>query len=581
MKKKTSEKYLRRQKSVSTSSSLVARAGQIMAIVISFSLLSMISSMLVSESLSGDAAQINHAGTLRLQAMKISRAYLIKNSTQLSDEIAVFETKLQHLFAGGLTSARENKEIEIQYQVVLKKWSALKKTEDPLNQLPFDQFVLDIDKLVTLLQLESEKKLSLLRLIQGIGLLSILIISFVVLFRLNRTLVTPLKQLVEVAAEAGKGNFELKAKYDGDNELGVLAQTINQMSDELKSTYQDFEQRVSQKTRELTRTNQSLEILYHAANNLASIEHQQSEKQIIQDLESILGFGKVSIERESSRGSKMKINIANLDTNSEQLCLERRQFPLEKKTEIFGYLVWQFPKIEQSSDWQTQLLKAMADILATAVELEQKRNTENRLLIVEERAVIARELHDSLAQSLSYLKVQMSLLTRKMQKDVPKEQISETIEDIKQGLNSAYQQLRELLTTFRLKLEDPSIENALQGTTTEFSAKCQHPVKLDFQIPSNLLSANQEIHVLQIVREALSNIHRHANASNAEVSVLNIANKVKVQIWDDGVGLPTKMGQQGHFGLGIMEERAKSLNALIDIQSQQNEGTCVTVEFKY
>ena len=62
------------------------------------------------------------------------------------------------------------------------------------------------------------------------------------------------------------------------------------------------------------------------------------------------------------------------------------------------------------------------------------------MLIAEERAVIARELHDSLAQSLSYLKVQMSLLTRKVQKKVPEEQVHETIDDIKNGLNNAYLQ---------------------------------------------------------------------------------------------------------------------------------------------
>ena len=130
----------------------------------------------------------------------------------------------------------------------------------------------------------------------------------------------------------------------------------------------------------------------------------------------------------------------------------------------------------------------------------------------------------------------------------------------------AYQQLRELLTTFRLKLEDPSIENALQGTVTEFAEKCQHPIELHYKIPQNYLSANQEIHVLQIVREALSNVQRHADANNAGVSVRQVDNKVKVEIWDDGKGLMKGQQQAGHFGLGIMEEQAKSLNTLIELK---------------
>lgn len=262
-------------------------------------------------------------------------------------------------------------------------------------------------------------------------------------------------------------------------------------------------------------------------------------------------------------------------------CLEHLNFPLEKTNQLFGNLIWHFPKNKKTKEWQKQLLQTMADIVATAIELEQKRNINDRLLIVEERAVIARELHDSLAQSLSYLKVQMSLLTRKMQKNVGKEQISETIEDIKQGLNHSYQQLRELLTTFRLKLDDPSIEKALQGTVAEFSAKCQHPIKLEFKLPQSFLSANQEIHVLQIVREALSNVHRHAKAKNAGVSLKKNNNKVQVQIWDDGQGIIKNPNVQGHFGLGIMKERAKSLNTQIDLQSDNINGTCVLFEFEH
>lgn len=570
--------------STSASSSLVARAGQIMALIIALGLISMISSMLVTESLSGDAAQINRAGALRMQATRISRAHLIDksaNKAMIATEVNTFEKRLSHLFSGGLTSARDNPVIEAQYQRISGIWEKFKQSAQTTSIHSFDQFVSEIDRLVTLLQLESEKKLRFLRLIQGISLFSVIIVAFVVLIRLNRVIVAPLKQLVKVAEKAGKGNFELKAEYDGDNELGVLARTINQMSEELKSTYQDFEDRVAQKTKELTRSNHSLEALYHAASNLASNEYHQTDQQIINELEAVLGLGKVSIERNDQSADNMMIGMAPKKETIGQPCFNRHVFPLEKQTQIYGCLVWQTPKKEIAREWQTQILQAMADIIATAIELQQKRYTENHLLIVEERAVIARELHDSLAQSLSYLKVQMSLLTRKMQKNVSKDQLSETIEDIKQGLNKAYQQLRELLTTFRLKLEDPSIENALQATITEYTAKCRHPIKLDFQLPKNYLSANQKIHVLQIVREALSNVYRHAESAQAGVSVSRNGNKIRVEIWDDGTGLPNNLKQQGHFGLGIMEERAKSLGTLIELQSIEPQGTRVVFEFEH
>jgi len=568
-----------------SSSSLVARAGQVMVMIITLGLCSMISSMLVTESLSGDAHQINQAGALRMQALRISRANLIddqQNKNLIANEVAIFEKKMVSLFSSGLSS-NSSDEINVLHEKIVNLWKNIKQNnniDSSLSIESFDRFVITIDALVNQLQLESEKKLNLLRLIQSISVLSILLIAGFVLFKLNRTIITPLKQLVTVAAEVGNGNFDSKIEHDSNDELGVLSRTINQMSTQLKSTYQDFEDRVDKKTQELRQSNQSLEVLYRAARKLSNYEYHQIDQQIIAELEQVLGVGKVSIEL--SEQSIDNLIIYKLKANTiDLLSMNVHQFVLEKRGHFFGDIVWQLPKTEAPQTWQKQILQTMADIIATAIELEQKRNTESRLIIAEERAVISRELHDSLAQSLAYLKVQMSLLTRKMQKQLPEEQINETIEDIKQGLNNAYLQLRELLTTFRLKLEDPSIENALKGTISEFSEKCQHPIALKFELPQNYLSPNQEIHLLQIIREALSNIHRHAQASKAGVLLLKEDNIIKLEIWDNGNGLPQHVEKYGHFGLSIMEERAKSLNTLIRLEKNQPQGTKVSLEFSH
>ncbi len=583
-----------------SSSSLIARVGQVMAVIITLGLVSMISSMLVTESLNGDAAKINKSGALRMQAVRISRAYFVdqsSNKKQVNAEIHTFNLRLTNLFQGKQLHDEQDTAIGKQYLKILALWQQVnlknmankKLTTEQLIELvkSYDHFVDKLDDLVGLLQLESEKKLSFLRLIQGLTLLLVIAVASFMLVMLNRTLIVPLKQLVNVAEQAGKGNFELKASYDKNDELGVLARTINQMSDELKLTYQEFEQRVDNKTQQLSRTNQSLDILYRAARNLAgyTLSEQDSasyqiDHQIIDELVQVLGFGKIKIEVNDSKQNNLIIDVY-VNNTIDNICFSYRKFPLEKQNRLFGYLVWEIPKGKKVYDWQQQILQAMADIIATAIELDQKRTSENRLVIVEERAVIARELHDSLAQSLSYLKVQMSLLTRKMQKNVPPAQVEETIEDIKKGLNSAYLQLRELLTTFRLKLDDPAIKNSLQSTITEFSAKCQHGIEFNYQLPQNYLSANQEIHLLQIVREALSNIHRHANATKAGVSIMLEVNKVKVGIWDNGMGLPANLSEQGHLGIGIMQERAKSLNTALYVEARAEQGTLVRFEFNH
>jgi len=583
-----------------SSTSLIAKVGQVMAVIITLGLLSMISSMLVTESLNGDAAQINKAGALRMQAVRISRTYFIDQSLskeKVRAEIHTFNLSLTHLFQGKQLEGEDHKAVGQQYRAILGVWQQINAQSMRVKHLSsqqlieliktYDQFVNELDKLVGLLQVESEKKLSLLRLIQGITLLLVIGVASFVLFKLNRTLIGPLKQLVNVAEQAGKGNFDVKASYNRNDELGVLAHTINQMSDELKLTYQEFEHRVSNKTQQLSRTNQSLDVLYRAARNLAgyTLSEQDSasyqiDHQIIDELVQVLGFGKIKLEVNDSKQNNLIIDVY-VNNTIDNICFNYQKFPLEKQNRLFGYLVWELPKGKAVHDWQQQILQAMADIIATAIELDQKRTSENRLVIVEERAVIARELHDSLAQSLSYLKVQMSLLTRKMQKQLPQDQVEETIEDIKEGLNSAYLQLRELLTTFRLKLDDPAIKNSLQSTITEFSAKCHFSIEFDYQLPQSYLSANQEIHLLQIVREALSNIHRHAVATKAGVSIVLEDDKVKVKIWDNGAGLPNKLNEQGHLGIGIMQERAKSLNSEIHIGSRKESGTVVSFEFSH
>jgi len=589
-----------------SSSSLIACAGQIMAVIITLGLVSMISSILVTESLNGDAAQINDAGALRMQAIRISRAYYADNSpnkAQVKAEIHDFNIRLSHLLLGKVLDGEHKKtefsEVELQYQKILSLWQQVNEhslkiehlNREQLNQQAekLDRFVVKLNYLVSLLQLESEKKLSLLRLIQGISLLSVLAVASVVLVKLNRKLIVPLKQLVKVSEQVGKGNFEVKAIYNENNELGVLASAINQMSAELKLTYQDFEHRVDDKTLALTRSNQSLDLLYRAARNLAgyTLSEQESatfqiDHLIFEELEQLIGSGKISVTVDDSKQNNLVIDIINSkNTTIDKLCFNYHKFPLEKQSLLFGYLLWEIPKNTMVNDWQKQILQGMADIIATAIELDQKRSSEKRLVIVEERAVIARELHDSLAQSLSYLKVQMSLLTRKMQKQLPQEQVEETINDIKEGLNNAYLQLRELLTTFRLKLDDPAIKNALLGTVTEFSAKCQHRIEFTYQLPANYLNANQEIHLLQIVREALSNVHRHAKATLAGVDISLKENKVVVQIWDNGIGLPTSISKHGHFGVDIMTERAISLNTKVHLSSRADSGTLVSFEFSH
>ena len=193
--------------------------------------------------------------------------------------------------------------------------------------------------------------------------------------------------------------------------------------------------------------------------------------------------------------------------------------------------------------------------------------------------VIARELHDSLAQSLSYLKMQVARL-RRLNIDGEKQVTHGAIlDELSTGLNSAYRQLRELLTTFRLKLDTPDLFTALGHTVREFSERLGKPVSLTYNLPPNMLSPNEEIHTLQIVREGLANAVKHADASEVAVDVVFESPRVRALVRDNGKGLPEKGQPVSHYGLIIMQDRARTLGGQIKVRNREEGGVEVSLSF--
>lgn len=236
--------------------------------------------------------------------------------------------------------------------------------------------------------------------------------------------------------------------------------------------------------------------------------------------------------------------------------------------------------------WQRPLLTSLAARIGTALGLHQRQRDARRLSVYEERATIARELHDSLAQSLSYLKIQAARLEAGLAAEtnanpVPGREVlaRAVLADLREGISNAYSQLRELLTTFRLKVDDRGLNTALKTTVAEYRARGETRISLDNRLAALLLTPNEEIHVLQIVREALSNVIRHAEATQASLSLTSVDADILVTIEDNGRGIAPLGIALGHYGLEIMRERAASLGGTIEIGSGSHGGTRVQLRF--
>src|SRR5690606_5149734 len=133
-----------------------------------------------------------------------------------------------------------------------------------------------------------------------------------------------------------------------------------------------------------------------------------------------------------------------------------------------GVLLLRHPLQQRPAGWQQDLLEALAGHIATALSLGERRRQQHRLALMQERATIARELHDSLAQALSYLKIQIGRLQNLIDRDAGRAPLTEVAGELREGVSSAYRQLRELLGTFRLKVDTPGLEPALVNTVAEF-----------------------------------------------------------------------------------------------------------------
>ena len=122
-------------------------------------------------------------------------------------------------------------------------------------------------------------------------------------------------------------------------------------------------------------------------------------------------------------------------------------------------------------DWQTQVLETLGKHIGISIGVARRVTQRRRLALLDERSVIARELHDSLAQSLSYLKIQVTRLYLLRENNAAAGQLDEVMSELKEGLDAAYRQLRELLTTFRLQMDGRGLAVALSETVSEFNTR--------------------------------------------------------------------------------------------------------------
>ena len=591
--------------------SLAVRTLLAFTLIITVMLVSMLGGMYLSDSIRGDAAALNKAGSLRMQAYRLALLTGESEVYELPAYIAEFEATL--ITPSLMTAIDKNAQhkLSTRYARVQHQWQQLMLPL--LQQVPPQKrsfrleipiFVDLLDSFVGELQAESERKLSVIRGLQISTLFVTVLIGFLVILGVNNLLLMPLQELVQLTKNIGRGSFEGRIKFSADNELGVLAGTLNQMSAELSDLYENLEKKVDEKTIALQRSNRTLALLFNSARSLykTSSDPLTLLADLLAPIEQTLGLGPVSLcltgaldnpkqgahtaltarqgyapdycQLPNCAQCPLIINKGVIPSGAQVV-----SFSLFTDKQRLGDLRVEVPPGMFVEEWHRQLMEALAELISASLSLNQLAQNQARIALMEERAVIARELHDSLAQALSYQKIQLVRLKKQIAADFSKEAMNETLAEIQSGVSTAYRQLRELLVTFRIKLDAPGLVAAAQATVEEFSRHSELEIQLSYALEHCPLTPNEEIHCLQIIREALSNVVKHAHASYCKLSLYqDTSGYIHICIDDDGVGMSATTSPSGHYGLNILAERAQGLSGKIHIGTL-DPGTRIHVQF--
>ncbi len=265
--------------------------------------------------------------------------------------------------------------------------------------------------------------------------------------------------------------------------------------------------------------------------------------------------------------------------------------PLTKNDRLLGIMNVATSQWDTFTPEDLQILTAIGFQLATAIERTQLAEQATRVVLVEERNRLAREVHDTLAQELAGIALQLEVADALL--ETTPEQARTRIQQALARTRESLQEARRSVLDLRSgPLEQLDLPSALADLAERFAAEHHISVSTQIELDGPRLSARHEQALYRIAQEALANVSRHAQASAVEIVLRRVDQQVQLVITDNGRGFAAKQPprKQRHaanqkltaetqrFGLVSMRERAHMLGGTIHIASALGAGTRIEVE---
>jgi len=591
--------------------------------------------LLVSWKLEGGAAAINDAGSLRMRAWRL--AYLAghedvrtRDYGEVARGLSEFETVYATLRRGdparplflprSAEVARRLALVDAQWKRLATLIAAADAGAAPPSRAEFEHFVRVVNGLVAAIEEDIAGATELLRSAQ-LALVGLAIAGTVALMYLSFLLVIrPLTRLNEGIERMAGGDLGARVAVETRDEFGEVTAGFNKMAERLEGAYLSLESRVEAKTRTLAERSARLQTLYDmaaflnkaqpqalmcegflarvqrafdasgAAVRLRSADgslHFHATRNVAANLvagEQCLRIGECTCGDAAAQGETLVRRIAEA-SRAPRLphCREAGYAqvvatPIEAHGEVLGVFNLFFREPRAIGADERHVLDTLGQHLGVALENARLGALEKEVAISEERNLLAQELHDSIAQSLAFLNLQVQMLESAMKGGDPG-RAAATLAEIRGGVQECYGDVRELLNHFRTRLAPDDLAHALASMLASFERRTGIAARLDATGSGVPLAPDRQLQVLHVVQEALSNARKHAACSRVDVR-LECGSQYRIAVRDDGRGFDPAATRHldDHVGLAIMRERAARAGGRVEVRSAPGAGTEVILE---
>ena len=262
-------------------------------------------------------------------------------------------------------------------------------------------------------------------------------------------------------------------------------------------------------------------------------------------------------------------------------CRRMLAVPLQHRGRVLGvYNLFYAEGVEPAPEIRA-VLKTIGELIGLAMNNAALEAETLRARLMHERQAMAAEVHDSIAQTLTFVKMRLPLLQDALH---ARDEASATryLGDVREAIVEAHQKLREIVAHLRTRIDPRGLDRALQSLAARFRQRSGIELIYRNAATGLKLPAEVETDVFHIAQETLANIEKHSAAHHTWFTFDTTPGSFEIRIEDDGVGPATTDEQTddgSHFGLGIMSERAQRLGGQLTVAPRPAGGTRVRLAF--